>query len=173
MGVHICQMCNEHINFDDVHVCNPDKIKAYVSKLEEDVRDARNKLESMQNAVFMLVQELPSLGTGAVCVDTKWVRQLWLATNCHWYKVETVDDFHVQWLATHRVLCEAFDVFRAERLEHSRTLLQKLTDLKEACAKAAELMYPDSGLIITPEELVMDCFPTTKDAPDVKWEEFN
>lgn len=157
MGLFLCDMCNEHLSFNNKHVCDPENIRKYIRKLELDARDWRKESDDIRDSVFMLLKSLPSLEGDQILVDKKWLEQLWKAADCHWCRgqgeIATIDDFHQQWMLTHRILCEAFDVFYG----HAQTPLQKLQELKEACDRAKQVMYNnDSKFDVTPEDLIAE-----------------
>lgn len=156
MGLFICDLCNKHLDITagGSHVCNQEDIRKHVEQLELAARTAERNLDEMQNAVLMILKELPSLEGEKVQVNAEWLRRLWGATKNQWYDAKTADDFLVQWMVTHRILCEAYDVFRSKKYGHSQTLLQKLTDLREACDNSkAVLGYKDSHFDMSPEDL--------------------
>lgn len=149
----LCKVCDEELTH--THVCNPEKIIAYVDRLRREARTAESKLSEIQNAVMKVLQPIPHLENEEVTVKTEWLRKLWNAANCQWDEVKTADSFLVHWMATHRILCEAFDVFRSKKYGKSQTLLEKLRDLREACDKAKETLgYQESNLDMSPEDLV-------------------
>lgn len=154
MGLFLCPMCNEHLTLDPPHVCEREKIIAYVERLEHEARLAEHRLSEIQNAVMKVLQPLSSLDGEEVTVKTEWLRKLWDAANCRWHEAKIADSFLVHWMATHRILCEAFDLFRSKKYGKSQTLLEKLKDLRDACDKAKETLgYRDSNLDMTPEDL--------------------
>ena len=154
MGLFLCHICNEQLGFENPHKCDPETIRKYVGSLQDAARLAERRLDDMQNAVFMLIHELPSLEGEEITVKTKWLTRLWEATKCRWYEAETKEQFLVCWMATHRILCEAFDLFRDEKHGKKETLLQKLVALKEACTNAQEFLgYKDSKLHLSPEDI--------------------
>ncbi len=154
MGLFLCSVCDEQIGFGSIpeHVCDHEKIKALTSKLRDQANAAESKLHDIKNAVFMTLQQLPSLDPEEVTIPTEWLRNLWKAAECQWYSEKTADNFLSRWIATHRTLCEAFDLFRSKK---SESKLEKLQALREACDNAAELLgYQDSKLDLRPEDLV-------------------
>ena len=157
MGLFVCHLCNEHlgITVGGSHVCNQENIRKHVEILERRARDAEFNLKEMQNAVLMILQELSSLEGDKIPVSGEWLRRLCGATKDCWYEAKGADDFLVRWMVIHRILCEAYDVFRSKKYGHSQTLLQKLTDLREACGKSKDVLgYNDSHFDQTPEDLV-------------------
>lgn len=159
MGVLICDKCNEYLPLSPEsldHVCDPEKIKEYVRYLKEEAENNRRKLDDIRNAVFNVLQELPTLEGEKAIVKTDWLRQLWDAAQCQWHEEKTADSFLVRWLVTHRILCEAFDLFESKE---KGTFLDKLADLKQACLQAEEtLNYGNkdgtSRLDLSPEDIV-------------------
>ena len=151
MGLFLCPMCDEQL-MSSPHVCNPTVIINRIHKLENEVRLAESKLNNVKNSVFMLLQSLPSLEGDSVSVETEWLRKMWHAAECQWHENKSPDKFLVRWIALHRILCEAFDLFRSNKKE---TTLEKLRFLKEACDSAKKVLnYEDSKLYLTPEDLM-------------------
>ena len=155
MGLFLCDLCDQQLGFDGNHFCATANIRKKNERLEKDKRTAERRLDEMQNAVLMLLKELPSLAVERINVDAKWLRRLWDATQGRWDEAKTADEFLSHWLATHRVLCEAYDVFRTEKYGHPQTLLQKLTDLRIVCDSSKKVLgYEASDFDMTPEDLV-------------------
>ena len=151
MGLFLCRMCDEQLG-SLPHVCNPDVIVNRINKLENEIRLTENKLNGIKNSVFMLLQSLPSLEGDSVSVETEWIRKIWQAAECQWYENKNPDKFLVRWISLHRILCEAFDLFKSRKKE---PVLEKLKDLKEACSNAQKLLnYQDTKLDLTPEDLM-------------------
>lgn len=156
MAFPICSLCDEPLSFTGPpHECSREKIMANITRLQDAERVASQKLEDMQNSVLVMLKEVGGPFEGdKVTVNAAWLRRLWDATNNCWYEAKNADDFLVQWMATHRILCEAYDVFRSKKYGHKQTLLQKLTDLREACDKSKPILgYNDSHFDVTPEDL--------------------
>ena len=84
MGLFLCDICNEHLTLEK-HVCNPEKISNYIHKLQDNASIAERRLSDMQNAVFMILQELPSLEGEKITINAEWLRRLWCAAQCRWY----------------------------------------------------------------------------------------
>lgn len=154
MGLFLCDLCNAHLTLDP-HECDKEKILRNIQQLEERARIAERNLDDVQNAVFKLLEPLGSLDGEEVTVKTEWLQWLWDAARCKWHKADTAKSFLCHWMATHRILCEAFDLFRSKKHGHVETKLNKLKHLREACDKAKEVLgYQDSNLDLTPEDLV-------------------
>jgi hypothetical protein len=150
----MCRMCGGHLSLDNPHVCDPEKVRERMEELEHQARIAEHRLSDIQNAVMKVLQPLPNLEGEEVTVKTEWLRKLWDSANCQWHEAKTADSFLVHWMATHRILCEAFDLFRSKKYGKSQTLLEKLRELRDACDKAKDTLgYRDSNLDMTPEEL--------------------
>jgi len=85
------------------------------------------------------------------------LRKLWNATENQWYEAKTADDFITCWMVTHRILCEAYDVFRSKKYGHAQTILQKLKDLRKACDESQKVLgYENSNLDMSPEDLIKE-----------------
>lgn len=160
-----CDICDEYIDYSgDKHVCNKSDILERFRFLEERATKAERRLERINDTALKLFSTLPELDLDMVCVDVVWLKKLWEALECNWdYQGNTLDLFHIQWMATHRVLCEAFDVFRSfhnHGINKTPSLLEKLKVLHEFCIKAAKTCnYDDESLDMTPEELVKNAQP--------------
>lgn len=151
----ICDVCDETLSDFSGHICNPEKIKSYVNELKERTIRSERKLDSIQNAIMLVVKSLPTLDGNFVTIEKKLLDDIWNAAQCEWFESKTADSFLTMWLLTHRVMCEAFDVFRSTRFGHKQTLLQKLQYLKESCDEANSALYNnEDGFDCTPEELV-------------------
>jgi hypothetical protein len=154
VGILICRTCDVDITGDGNHVCSQKAVLALVERLREETRTAEQRLSDIRNAVFRALEELPGREGELVAVPFDRLRQLWDAAQCRWYEATTADDFLARWLATHRILCEAFDVFRSVKCGKRETLLEKLLALRAACdAARATLGYENSGFDLTPEDL--------------------
>lgn len=155
MGLFLCDMCNEQLTFDSPHVCDPGKLRAYIAELELRARKAEHKLNVMEDAVLYTLKELPSLEGEKIEVSTKWLRMLWQAAECRFDKYEEPEAFIGHWMAMHRILCEAFDLFRSRKYGKPSNLLKNLQELKEACEIAKKVLgYQDSVLDLSPEDIV-------------------
>jgi len=153
----ICDICDKALGWTPhEHVCDPEKIREHVHELRTRAAVAENRLNSVQDAIFKLLEPLPSLNDETVTVKSEWLRKLWESAQCQWHEAKTADSFLVRWMALHRILCEAFDLFRSKKYGKTQTLLEKLKDLREACDKAKETLgYQDSKLDMTPEDLAV------------------
>ncbi len=149
----ICKTCDAHLGLNsDPHTCDPDKILAHIDELKNRARTAEHKVTLIQDAVYEVMIDIPSLETDVVSVKPEWLRKLWDAAQCRYYDATTADSFLVQWIAMHHLLCEAFDVFRSKRGE---TLLGKLKNLRRSADHAKEVFgYEDSKLDLMPDDLV-------------------
>jgi hypothetical protein len=151
LGLFLCDICDEQLSLE-VHVCEPDKIRARIQKLQDATRIAEFRWDKVRNAVYMILQSLPLLGDEKVVIEAEWLRRLWDAADCRWYENTSADNFLVRWIAVHRILSEAFDVFRSKKNE---TLLVKLQALKKVCDEAKEVLgYQNSILDLMPEDLI-------------------
>lgn len=151
MGLFLCPLCDEKLSAN--HVCDKDRLLEHVQTLTRRAQAAEHQLLLTQNAVRMLLKDVPSMELEEIRVKTEWLRKLWDATESKWYKKETATDFHVKWMAVHRVLSEAFNVFKSKK---SKTLLEKLTELKKFCEEAKIVLgYQDSKFDMSPEQLTI------------------
>lgn len=161
MGLFRCDLCDENLGFigGDIHKCDPEKIKSKIKmeKLQKLAMDAENHLEDIRNAVYKILQQLPSMDGPKATVDTDWIRRLWDAAECRWWEAKTADSFLVHWLASHRILVEAFQLFRSKEYGKSVPKLEKLKQLREACDYARKVLgYDKDGdeFDVSPEDLV-------------------
>ncbi len=152
MGLFICDICNEQLN--GKHVCNLENVKKYVNELKESAMVSAKNLAEIQNAVFMILQELPPPSSAAGWAADEWIDRLWEAAKCQHNNIKTKEQFLVRWTTMHRILSEAFDVFRSVKYGKKESILDKLKSLKEACKTAQEVFgYQDSKLDLTPEDI--------------------
>lgn len=155
----ICDLCDKDITSTPRHVCDRADIRAYVTRLVDDNRAAERDLDDIRNGVYKLLQSLPNIsGTEEVVVRTDWLRRLWSAAACQWHEAKTADSFLVSWLATHRILSRAFDLFRSENRRQKVTMRDKLQSLKDACVQAQKVLgYEDSKLDLGSDDVVRLC----------------
>lgn len=152
MGLFLCNVCDKEVNTKGEHICSKEDIIQHIDFWKNLAYKNQIYLDKIQNAVYNIFQSLPSLDASAVLVETNWLRQLYKAADCQWYKEKSADNFLVRWLVTHSVLCEAFDLFRSKKKE---TKLEKLQNLRKACKEVADTLdYNDANLDILPEQLV-------------------
>ncbi len=156
MGLFLCDLCNEHLGLSSKgltpHVCDPETLRKRVRQLEDAARTAERRLDEIQNAVFMVLQELPSLEGEQVAVSGAWLRRLWDAARCVWYHAETPDNFLSRWLVKGFVLSRAYALFRKKG---GKTLLDKLVGLRQACDESRPVLgYENSPFDLSPEDLV-------------------
>ena len=160
MGLIICPICDDHsgICVDHKHECTTENIIKNVKRLEEEAATAKRNLDKIQNDVMMLLHTLPSLDGEEISVKTDWIRTLWKAAKCNWDGEQSADSFIARWLAIHRILCEAFDLFRGGRFNTKEPLLHRLTVLKEMCVNAQEILgYNEKGsspLFLSPQDII-------------------
>ena len=158
MGLLLCDVCLSRLELGSTsqHVCDSEKAKKNVKQLEGRASNAENKLEDIRNAVYMLLHQLPSLNAEQVNVSGEWLRNLWKAADCRWSEAKSADSFLVQWVATHRILCEAFRLFRSKNHGRVETTLSKLQSLRQVCDRAKEVLgYQDSSKFdLTPEDVL-------------------
>lgn len=159
MGLFLCDVCNEQLG-PAPHVCDLAKVREYVDRLEDQARVAERRLEDVRNAVYKILQPLDGLEKreeGDVLVSGEWLRKLWAAAQCNWdlmAEARTADSFLTCWIATHRVLRKAFDVFRTGK---GLTLQEKLQALREACNQASEVLgYQSSKLDMSVEDVIQN-----------------
>ncbi len=147
----ICQVCNENLGLGE-HVCNPDKIIENINYLKKSASDSENKLSEISNAVFMVLQGLPSLEGESIPVSGEWLRRLWDAVEGRWYYAKDAETFIVHDLAKQNILCAAYNLFRSK----NKTLLEKLTDLRDRCVYSKKALgYTNSSEFdITPEDII-------------------
>lgn len=155
MGLFLCQLCNDHLDFDRPHECDPVTLRKRIEELEMKARKAEHKLNVIEDAVQHLIKELPSLEGEKIEVTTKWLRLLWKAAECRFDKFEEPESFLGHWMAMHRILCEAFDLFRSKKHGHPANLLVNLKELWEACERAKVVLgYQTSVFDLSPEDIV-------------------
>lgn len=153
-----CDICGEELSFTGDHACDMDKVRKIIKDLNEMVRIKDGTMEIIQDGVLLLFSEIPSvehLQQENIEVKVHWLRMLWDAANGKFNDVEIADSFLSQWIATHLVLSEAFDLFRSKSFRKNHGLLEKLKELKFACDEAKETLgYQDSILDLTPEDII-------------------
>ncbi len=163
MGLFLCDLCDKPLEWQTdekmwlPHVCLRESIRLKINNLEERCRKAENRLIDIQESVFRILTEIgfPVDDNCSNLISNELLGRLWRAADCKWHNADTASDFHSEWMATHRVLCEAFDVFRSKKYGNRETLLEKLTRLKESCDVAKKVLgYENSELDMTPEQLV-------------------
>lgn len=153
MGLFLCDLCDQHLGVAP-HVCEPADIRKHVQTLELRAQVAERKWDDIRNAVFMLLQSLPTLVGESAVVETEWLRKLWAAAECRHYEARTADDFSLRWMATHNVLRFAFGLFRSKANGKVATRLERLQSLRKACNHAKEVLgYQSSVFDVSPEEL--------------------
>ncbi len=153
MGLLLCEICGEEFGGVNPHVCDPVKIVMHIQELIKSSHDAMAKTDNMRNAVFMLLQSLPSVEGEEVTVKTKWLKDLWAASGAVFYKPSSMEEFHQKWMALHLILSRSFDLFRDRK--SNGTLQDKLKRLRTVCDNAKEVMgYQDSKFDLSPEDLV-------------------
>lgn len=161
MGLFLCDICNEQLSLED-HICKQEDIRKRIQYLEIEAGTARHHLNLVQDAVFLILKSIgdeSSLDLDLVAVETKLIRDLWKAAKCEWHDHKTEKSFLVMWMATHRVLCEAFSIFRKKSQGQIKplNLLEKLTNLNKSCEEAkVTLGYESSKFDMTPEDLLKD-----------------
>lgn len=157
MGLMLCRVCYKQLPLpsEGEHVCDPEVIIARYEAMHKQATDAKRKCAEMEDAVQVIVSTLPSLEGDEVTIKTAVLQQLWDAVDAQWFNAKTMGRFHQQWLATHLVLCEAYDVFRGKRFGKPITLLEGLKALYDACLDSQKVLgYTDSGFVLTPEQLI-------------------
>lgn len=166
MGLFLCDMCNKDLmcgyredGNHEKHVCKEEDILSHINRLKDTAWKAENNLDSIRNAVLMTIHELPSLENEEVTIKTKWIKKVWDAADCKWYEHNVREGgpeyFLLRWIATHRLLCEAYDLFRSSKYGRVESLLTKLTNLKEAVDNSKEALgYQDIKLDMSPEDLL-------------------
>lgn len=159
MGCFFCPVCNEALGLNaESHTCDLVQVQKRMQYLQEETVKATRKAESIENAVMLILRSLPSTEEERVTIRTEDLRRLWDAAQCQWHEAKTADSFLAQWLATHSVLCEAYDMFRSTKKE---SLLVKLRVLREVVDKSKVVLgYEDSTTDMTPEDLVNDTYLT-------------
>jgi hypothetical protein len=148
-------MCNEQLSLDPPHVCNPDDVREYVAELKLRADQAEHKLNLIDDAVLLTLKDLTSLEGEKVEVSTKWLRKLWKAAECNFFdRYNELETFLAHWMAMHRILRCAFDLFKSRKYASSN-LLKILQALKIACEDAKKILgYQDSLLDLSPEDIV-------------------
>lgn len=151
MGLFLCPKCDlQHIGTP----CKEEDIIAHVEQLKREKWEAEQKLDQIRNAIFMIIQELPSL-EGEIKVNKDWLDRLWKAGQCQWYEAKTTETFLVRWCALHFLLSDTYDLFRKNRYGKELSFLDKLKKLKKQVDRSQEVMgYQDSKLDYEPEDLV-------------------
>lgn len=150
MGLFLCELCGEQLGHH--HECKTSDILARINKLEDDKRNAELSLDGIRNAVYKILQGFPEAYGGSVEVPYRDIIRLWEAASCRWHRSQTPEQFLVCWIAVHRILVEAFRVFKTNNRE---PLVEKLRALRVACDQAREALgYTDSILDMSPEDVV-------------------
>lgn len=153
MGLFLCDICDEQLS--DSHVCDKEVIKKRISTLEERACLAERQSRDMQNAIFMILHTLPTLEGDEVVVKTNDLKRLWEAAKCQWFSAKTADQFLSCWMAMHKILREAYNVFRSRNFKKNLSLLEKLNNLHKACIESKPILgYQDSNLDKSPEQLM-------------------
>lgn len=155
MGLFLCPLCNDHFTIDPPHKCNDSKITSYIKKLKTEAHEAEMNLHLMQDDILFLIKEIPSLEKEKVEVSTKWIKSLWQYAGGNFYRTEDPVSFLSHWMAMHRILCEAFDLFRSKNYKEPKNLLSNLKQLLEVCEHAKTVLgYEDSKFDLSPEDIV-------------------
>jgi hypothetical protein len=152
MGLFICQLCNKDMS--KTHQCERDDIIKRIESLGNVAWKAEMRLSNIRSKVKLLIKELSSLDEEEIIVKTKWIKDLWEATEarCSETRNNDVNEFLSVWLHQQHVLCEAFDLFRSKKNE---TVLVKLRNLHKACEEARNFIYTGSSPFdITPDDIL-------------------
>lgn len=151
MGLFLCKLCNAHLDMSP-HKCDPEAIEAHIFQLENEKWQAQNHLNQVRNTIYNLLKPLETLEGESVIVKGDLLRNLWSAANCEWHNAKTADNFLSHWMALHKILRKAFDLFRSKKKE---TPLEKLNQLKNSVDTAKEVLgYQDSKLDLTLEDFI-------------------
>lgn len=155
MGLFICDMCGFEGGLGCSHTCTTDGIRKHVARLEEQAGKDRREADDVREAVKMLLKDVPSLDGEEVTVKTEWLKKIYAAA-CGKYEGDACS-FLRDWIVTHRILCEAFELFQTKVMgKRTESVLAKLTNLKEACEVARkQLEYGDENKFdVTPKDIV-------------------
>jgi hypothetical protein len=151
MGIFVCEVCGYEggLGQPGGHVCHPSDVLLHVRELKASANEAHLQIRDIQNAVFRILEDVPSLEGGTVEVKTEWLRRLWDAARCQRNEDSSLDNFLARWMSMHRIMANAFDVFRFRKEE---SLVKKLTRLRQQCDHAMVVFGYNSKLDLTPEE---------------------
>lgn len=157
MGLFLCPCCDQNMFGENVidgkyvpHVCKQEDIEKHVVSLRNEISSLESKIFDISDKLELFVHNLPSLDGK---IDGKIIQELWELCVTHGYpSAESAECFLSRWLVTHRILIEAYDLFR-ER--DSSTILQRLEELEKACRDSQDIMgYNDSKLTLTSKDLI-------------------
>lgn len=161
MGLFLCDLCDKDLggftSSSVEHVCNREDILKRIKTLANSAWKAENHLATIRSKTQLLIKELPSLDEEEVIVKTKWLQDLWKATEAHHNEGEggSPTEFLSLWLFQQRVLCEAFDLFRSKTGRMPETALVKLQNLRKVCDEAKAHIYPGgSPFDISPQDII-------------------
>jgi hypothetical protein len=161
MGFCPCDLCDEDLlglKIDEEHICNLNKVRIKIKRLQENRNQACADLNKIQDGVFKVLSKYHKellWGGEEIVIKASYIVDLWNAAGCIHYKATTAEDFLGEWLVTHRVLCEAFDVFekRPNGMGESQTS-QKLQRLLEACEVASKSLNYNTEFDLGPNEVI-------------------
>lgn len=154
MGLFLCPVCAELLT--ENHECEKGKIEARMQSLVNATWQSDHKCNEMQNAVLMLMHQLPSLDGEKVEVDTAWLCKLWDTAGSKpddrpSYRSGSPEQFMTKWTALHQILCASFRLFRSKH----GGLLSKMKWLRERCIHAKEVFgYKDDKFDLSADDLV-------------------
>lgn len=140
------------------HQCERDDIIKRIESLGNVAWKAEMRLSNIRSKVKLLIKELSSLDEEEIIVKTKWIKDLWEATEnrCAEKKNSNPNEFLSIWLYQQHVLCEAFDLFRSKKNE---TALVKLRNLRKVCDEAKAYIYPGgSPFDVTPDDILDEIY---------------
>lgn len=158
----LCDVCNKDItgsgfNGAAKHVCSRDDIIAYVNQLTNHANDAERKLNQVRSAVLKILTSIPNIEKPTHTFPADLITELWEAAVLRDRDIETAAEYHNQWMSLHRILCEAFDLFRPLKHGRAETLLARLEALKKVCLHAQAIHgYTDSKLTLTPQDIIAE-----------------
>lgn len=150
----LCDICDANITgevFNKIeHVCKREDIEKNVKKLTETMNFYQSKLNTVEELLHYYISEKVEIRQD----EKEFLDKMMMAVspNLVSYSSETSESFLVKWLATHRVLCEAFQLFYKD----GRPILEKLKDLEDSIANARQVLkYTTSKDVMTSEELCL------------------
>lgn len=148
----VCDICDVNITsdaFNNVeHVCKREDIEKNVKKLTETMHFYESKLFTAEELLDYYISEKKEIKTDEKEFLDKMLKIL--SPGFAVSSLETSESFLVKWLATHGVLCEAFQLFYKD----GRPILEKLKTLEDSIANARQILkYTTSKDVMTSEEL--------------------
>jgi len=150
----LCDICDVNITsdmFNNVeHVCKREDIEKNVKKLTETMNFYHGKLINAEELLNCYISKKMEIREDERVFLDKMMKIL--SPGLASFSSETSESFLVKWIATHSVLCEAFQLFYKD----GRPILEKLKDLEDSIANARQVLkYKTSKDVMTSEELCL------------------